>query len=129
MSNSDDDIQSESIINHSITIGDHLHKRIENHILLLKSLIDRNHTKQKWIITALLEKLKHDENNLPSKEKHLRFNVDPHLHNEISKKINYLKKFRKSYSKKQWFLEAIYEKLEREEENTKNMLVQLKNRN
>lgn len=132
MKNSDDDhsnSETETLINHSITIGEHLHKRIEKHIHLLKHLEDQSHTKQKWFISAFLEKIENDKDeDLPSssKDRHLRFKLEKQLQQKIEKKIGLIKKFRKSYSKKQWFVEAIYEKLESEEEKARKLLLKLK---
>ena len=115
-------------INHSITVGDHLHKRIEKHLCLLKYLENQSYTKQRWLISAFLEKIE-SENEMDfssHKSKYLRFKLNKQLQEKIEGKINFIKKFRRSYSKKQWFIEAVHEKLEREEEKAKKLIHQLK---
>ena len=119
-------------INHSITVGEHLHKRFEKHLHLLKHLEDQSYTKQQWLVSAFLEKIERENETDISplaKSRHLRFKLKKQLQEKIEEKINIIKSFRKSYSKKQWFIEAIYEKLEREEEKAKKLLLQLKELN
>jgi hypothetical protein len=114
-------------LSYSVTIGDNLHKRIDKHLNLLKNLEDENYTKQQWLMAALKEKLEKDENlsDIP-KARHLRVQVDRNTHKKLESMVNLIKNFRRSYSKKQLLVEAICEKLDREEEKAKKLLLDLK---
>lgn len=125
MENSDEDNDT-SILNYSVTIGDNLHLRIEKHVRLLKILEDKSHTKQKWILNAVKEKLKKECDPLSSKDRHLQIKMDPKTHQLIEEQVNMIKKGRRSYSKKQLIVEAIFEQLDREEEKAKELLEKLK---
>lgn len=105
--------------NFTIRISENLHKRFNQHINCLKH-VNRIKTKQNWIEDALREKLERDEKISYEilNEKLLRFKVNENLFLEIDNKVKIIKKFR-NYSKKQWILEAIYEKLDREEDPVK----------
>lgn len=99
----------------SIKISEHLHKRFIKHLKTLKNLTDQPLTRQKWLSEAFLEKLSEADdipNNLT--EKLLHFKIEESIYNQIHKKVEVIKKFR-NFSKTQWMIEAIYEKLEREE--------------
>ncbi len=109
-------------VEYTVRIGNHLYQRINKHMRLLKNL--KNETsKQKWIKEAISEKLKVDETsdeNLGDRFLHLKFEIE--LWHEVQKKIEILKTFYTSISKKQWIEEAIYEKLDREEQDSKDLL-------
>lgn len=112
-------------INYSFKIGDHLHNKIENHIRIIKKLADRSCTRQRWITEAIKEKLDRETQNEISsipKDKYFQIKVPPHINEKIEKKIDEMKSFRRSYSKKQLLVEAISEKLEREEKKAKDLL-------
>lgn len=109
-------------VEYTVIIGNHLYHRIDKHVRLLKNL-KINSSKQKWVLEAIEEKLKIDvalEANLGDRLLHVKCDIE--LWNEIQKKIELLKAFRRSISKKQWIEEAIYDKLEREEQKSKELL-------
>jgi hypothetical protein len=109
------------IKNYSIRIGERLYIRINKHILFLKHL-NKSQNKQAWIEEAILDKLKKEEEQdgieCISREKHLSFKIRSQIDTRIEKRVEFIKKIRGSFSKKQWLLEAIYEKLDTEEEET-----------
>jgi len=107
----------------SIRINENLHKRFNQHIKCLKNINRRLVTKQNWIVDAFQEKLAHQDDSFSGilNEKLIHFKVDEKLFNELDSKVEMIKKFR-SFSKKQWMIEAIYEKLEREEQKVKKEL-------
>jgi hypothetical protein len=111
---------------YSFTVSPHIHERLERHILILKKLIDRKTTKQGWMIDSIKEKLIKDANNnqLP-KATCLNVKIGEKLENEIMQKVEFAKKFRFSYSKKQWLVDAVLEKLDREEMEVKGKLIDL----
>ena len=109
-------------VEYTIRIGNHLYQKIDKHIRLLKHL-KNDSSKQKWVQEAIREKLKIDEishEQLGDRFLHLKFDVDLWL--EIQKRIDMLKAFHTSISKKQWIEEAVYEKLDRDEKNSQELL-------
>jgi hypothetical protein len=109
------------IKNYSIRIGERLYKRIYKHIQLLKHL-NKIQNKQSWLEGAIQDKLEREKEldivDCISPEKHLSFKISSQIDAKIEKKVEIIKKFRSSFSKKQWVLEAIYEKLDNEEIGT-----------
>jgi hypothetical protein len=109
-------------IEYTVRIGNHLYQRISRHLLLLKHL-KNNESKQNWIQEAVKEKLAADE--LSKEEvgdRFLHLKLDVELWSELEKKVESLKATRTSVSKKVLIEEAIFEKLDREEQNSKKML-------
>jgi hypothetical protein len=109
------------IKNISMRIGEHLYKRISQHIQYLKHL-NKSQNKQSWIENAILRKLKKEEEEDVSEslspEKHLSFKISSLINARIEKRVEVEKQLRKSFSKKMWILEAINEQLDLEEEGT-----------
>lgn len=110
-----------------ITISPHIHERLERHLLILKKLIDRGMTKQIWITSAIKEKLRKDsdKNQIP-KASTLSVKIDQELDKLILERIEYVKKFRVSYSKKQWLVDAIIDKLDSEEQDAERKILETK---
>ncbi len=117
-----------SQINYAIPIENDLHNRIEKLIKLLNHSDDKKHTKQSWILDAFVKKLQKEEEPGPeiSQNKHLRFAINQHLYEKIENKIKTVKKTRKGYTKNQWFIDAVNEKLEQDERRAKKLLLKLK---
>jgi hypothetical protein len=113
-----DDLDSNEV-NYSLRIGERLYARIYKHIHFLKSLkIIKN--KKDWIEKTILDKLENDEEICDSMSpvKHLSFKILPHIDDKIKARVEVIKQLRGHFSKKQWVLEAIYEKLDKEEKET-----------
>lgn len=95
-----------------------IYQRVEDLLYLSKNLSGEIVYKQDWILKAIKEKLKYDEELLHDtipKEKFLNIKIDQTTLKSLEEKVNLIKKFRRTYSKKQWIVEAIQEKLNREE--------------
>ena len=106
----------------SIKVSEYLYKRFNNHLRNLKNLYGNSFKRQQWIKNAFIEKLKNQEENLDIlTQKWLHFKLESEIHEDIDAQVEKIKKFR-NFSKKQWMLEAIYEKLDREEQQTKKIL-------
>ncbi|CAF24144.1 hypothetical protein [Candidatus Protochlamydia amoebophila] len=102
------------IIHYNVEIGNFLFKLINDHIHFLKnSKNDIN--KKDWVAEAIREKLQDPESEEDQRTRYLHLQLETDLFEEIDKKMEFLKAFRRSVSKKQWIIEAIFEKLEREE--------------
>jgi hypothetical protein len=80
-------------------------------------------TKQDWFSKAIKEKLKNENDALSiPKKKVFQIKIDDKTNKELNDTVEHIRKFRRSYSKKQWILEAIQEKLAREEMLIKKMI-------
>lgn len=113
----------------SFNVGENLYKKLNNHIDLLKCLDDRSLSKQRWLTEAINEKLKDEDSNpnqtIP-RAKTLHFLIKEDLLKKIESRVEIIKNFRTSFSKKLWMLEAIHSKLDREEAKAKQLLEKLK---
>lgn len=114
-------------VNYSFRVNEDLYNRFNKHLHLLKRLENSSISKQKWITEAINEKLASEKSNPDSiaKDRHISFRVEKQLSKNIEKSIEKTRKFRRSFSKKQWFVEAIYKKLETEEHKAKDLLKQM----
>lgn len=113
---------------YTITIDERLYQRLEKHLRILRHIEHKGLSKQKWVMDAIKEKLEKedcDKNSALPKDRHLVLMLNELINVKIASKVNVQKQFRNSYSKKQWLLEAIYEKLENEEHKTKQFLDEL----
>jgi polyribonucleotide nucleotidyltransferase len=108
---------------YAIKIKAELDERISHHVRALKYL-EGGYSKKRWIQEAIKEKLqiyqKKDLEKAQS-DRTLNFSISRHTHDEIDKIIRILKKLKISTSKTEFFIEAIIEKLERDEENVKKL--------
>lgn len=112
---------------YSVTIDEQLYKRLEKHITVLKHIEQKGLTKQKWIMDAIKAKLNKDnqsDNFEIPKNRYLVLKINAPINSKIESNVSVQKRFR-SYSKKQWILEAISEKLNHEEYVTKKFFDQI----
>ena len=126
--NSLSDKFAKQIRNYSIRIGERFYRRLFKHIQFLKQLKSIQN-QQQWLAEAILAQLKKEEeqdiNAYISSEKHLSFKISSDIDARIEKRVNVIKKFRISFSKKQWVLEAISERLDAEEKETREKAQEL----
>lgn len=118
----------DQVRNYSLRIGERFYKRISKHIQLLKQL-NSIQNKQEWIEETILIKLKKEEEQdldecIPS-EKYLSFKIKIQIDAKIEKRVEMIKKIRGSFSKKQWIVEAIYDRLDIEEKAIKEKAKEL----
>ncbi len=107
----------------NLSVGEYLFGRIDKHIRSLKFLNKEGINKREWMASAIREKLATEDvgvDKIP-RSKYFNIPVDEHLHSKLEERIGFIKKFRK-YSSKQLVLEAILEKLEREEAKTAELV-------
>ncbi len=139
MKNSNPDIECENLqpptqIGYALPIDEHLYNRIEKLIRLLNHVDDKKHTRQRLVIDAFLEKLGKNQKidaldtspEIPKKR--LRFAINARMYEKIEKEIQTIKKTRRSYSKQEWFTEAINEKLDKEEKKAQKLLEKTTNK-
>lgn len=111
-------------IAYGIKVKASLDERIFNHVRALKYLEGKGYSKQRWIHEAIKEKLQackkiNFENE--KSDRTLNFSISRYTHNEIDKVIKILKKLKIKTSKTEFFIEAIIEKLERDEEDVRKL--------
>lgn len=105
--------------NYTLRFGKDLYIRLNKHIQNLKSLQAPNNTIQKWITEAIQEQIEIESKLKPeqlARDNYTSFKVALQLAEKIENNVNIIRLYCKSFSKKQWFAEAFYAKLEREEE-------------
>lgn len=124
MSTLEDENDLDRYARYTIQIGDSFSERLDRHISLLKLIEKKDLYKQQWVVDAIIEKLKKDEaippNALP-KDKHLSLKINKDLRRRIENIVCSLKNVRRTYSAKQWIIEAISEKLSEDEERVKKL--------
>jgi hypothetical protein len=119
-----DYIKNSKAINYSLKIKSSLGKRIDSHVRALKYLEGSAYSKKRWIQDAITEKLKSwKTSDLEEIQPDctLNFGISPIINEEITQIIMFLKKLKIKTSKTDFFLEAIYEKLSKEEKTTKEL--------
>lgn len=106
------------------SVSPHLFKRISKHVNLSKALDNLMMTKRSWILEAIKEKLEKDNDyqSIP-KDTRISFHIDKPTWKLIQERVDHIRKFRRTtYSKKQWLVEAIEEKLSIEEDAMRKKL-------
>jgi len=119
----------DKIINHAFRIGEDLRNRIEKQVKFLKAFDNRSYSIQMWINEAIKERFELEKNLSPEelgKEKYLSFRLYERISEKIESSVQMIRQFRTSFSKKQWFLEAFYEKLIRDEKKAKKVLKKMR---
>jgi enoyl-CoA hydratase/carnithine racemase len=126
---SDKELENSGIVDYTIPVEETLFDRVEKIIDLLNASDDQKHTKQSWLVDAILKKISKERIDMayePSKVRHLRFSIKKGLYEKIDKTVKTLRRSNKSYTKTQWFIEAVNEKLEQEERKAKKLLVKFR---
>lgn len=106
-------------------VGESFHLRLANHIRTLKYMGMLERSKRDWLTEAIQEKLHREEQNAHSVksipvQRSLHISLDPELRIALEARIDLIKKVTSQpYSTKKWVLEAIQEKIEREEALTR----------
>lgn len=102
-----------------VQVGVRLKPSLYKSLLLhLKNLKEQKHperTQNTWILNAIRKKMERDEasTGIP-KAKHLALKLDVSLSDRLEARIEEISKVIPHYTKKQWILEAVEEKLENE---------------
>lgn len=108
-------------IDYSVRIGANFFHRLNNHIRLRKH-VGFSNSKQAWINEAIREKIESDKDKSLEDitgDKYLNIKINHYLNEEVEKLVEVIKKIRISFSKKQWLIEAILDKLDRDEPKIK----------
>jgi len=110
---------------HNIHLPDRLHRKLSAHIDILKSLDDRSITNQTWITKAIKNKINKTGIQNPleiPKQRTVCVKIDQRLLSEIDEKVEFLKKFNRTYSKSKLIVEAILEQLDEEQNKIKELI-------
>lgn len=112
----------------SFKLGEHIYERVERHIRSLKFQEKKDIKKKEWFAAAIREKLVNERKQskleqIPQR-KHILFPIEKDLYNDLQKHLSLIKKHC-PYSTKELILEAILEKLEREESGTKEFVAKM----
>lgn len=103
--------------------------RIDEHVRTLNCFSEKDaRHKREWVLDAIREKLDREQEfsvrNIPQ-EKHLSIYMDTDLYTKLDERIELIKKLKGGFTKKQWIMAAVVEKLNREEQNAKALLKKL----
>lgn len=101
---------------YTFSINKTLHEKLEKLVHLCRATINSDQTKQAWVREAIKEKLSLENINedIP-KERRISLKIEEDLLKQIEERVEILKNYLTSYSKRLWIIDAIYEKMDRDE--------------
>lgn len=108
-------------------ISPFLHKEIEAHLLTLQKSFKQQISKQKWVVQAITEKLRRQEENqeeIKNNRERIGFLIDPLNHKRLEEFVKKISIEIGEYSKQRLLLEAVLEKLSAEEESIKQKFLE-----
>jgi hypothetical protein len=101
----------------TVKVKTSLHDKLLNHLQKLKSQNHPDRTQNAWVLNAILSKMERDEaSQVIPKARNLALKFDETLTERLEARIEEISKTIPHYTKKQWILDAIEEKLEMEKE-------------
>ena len=108
-----------------ISVGTNLHEKLTRHLFLLKAT-NRRFSQSDWICDAIKESLESEniDGDLP-KERKITISIDDYTFKKLEERVHFFKQIYSSFSKKQWIVEAIYKKFDRESSKLKDELQRL----
>jgi len=110
---------------YQFSISPAIYNKLEKHLSLLRA-IGRTSSKRNFLLQAIQDKLETEDLSVEiPKERRINFRISRIMFEQIDTRVDIMKKYRHTYSKKQWILEALYEKLEKDEKEAKNRLKEL----
>lgn len=110
---------------HTFFLPNHLHKKLSLHINVLKAFEEGKTSNQKWITNAIKNKIKKTGKQNPHeipKDRKICIKIEDDLLEEINEKVEFLKKFNRTYSRSKLVVEAILDQLEEEREKASKLL-------
>lgn len=110
---------------HNFFLPNHLHKKLTLHIDVLKAFGDAKTNNQSWITNAIKNKIKKTGKQNPHeipKDRKICIKIEDDLLEEINEKVEFLKKFNRTYSRSKLVVEAILDQLEEEREKASKLL-------
>lgn len=127
-----DEIKSEtneakSEVQFCIRVNGPIYRKINDYVTIVRRSSNRSFSKKLWAQEAIKEKLEREKSIFSDKfnAKKITFSIDRSLNDDVDKQVEILKKIHKSYSKKAWFEEAFYEKIENDKHKSQELLEKL----
>ena len=121
MENEDLESELRKPITLRIMLPPSIQEKLDQHLQVLKLIKHPEKKPQHWIMNAIRKKLIDDYNSL-EKGKTINVRLPKKLTEQVNDRIAYLNTLQPNYTKKQWFLEAIEEKLEIEKRMVESKL-------
>jgi hypothetical protein len=113
-----------SVKNYSFIISPQINHKLSKHLTSLK-MIKGNLKKSEWLVNAIKEKLNRDNcGEIIQKEMRINLPIDEETLERLESNVKMTGKFRTSFSKKQWIVEAILEQLEKESHEVRSFAKQ-----
>lgn len=109
------------IANYNVGVDGPMWDHIEKQVAFRKS-VDNSYSKRRWIIDSILEKLSRvsAKDIVLQNKKQISFAITKYLQMQLEKVMNFYRKIDPTYSKNQFFMDAIKEKIAREQRAVKN---------
>lgn len=116
----------EKPIQYTLTLTPKLQSKLEEHLEILKKLHHPEKKRQTWLVNAIHEKFSRETGSQNiHKCNHLNLRLSQTLTQKLNERLDEIAKSHPGYSKKQWILDAIEEKLEAEREIVQEKLAEL----
>lgn len=108
-----------------VAISSSLYDKLTKHLFLLKAT-NRRFSQSDWICDAIKENLEIEkiDGDLP-KQRKITISIDDSTFQKLENRVDFFKQIYSSFSKKQWVVEAICKKLDRDSNKLKEELQKL----
>lgn len=125
MKQAENSTEIEKNVRYSIRIRAHLERQISNHVLKLKQLSGKSHSRKKWVLEAINEKLNswnpNEIENIKA-DSRLDLEISKSMNDKVNSIVSQIRKLNVKIDKKDFFIESVIEKLEREESRVEELL-------
>ena len=118
------DITNSDTTNYNVSVNISIWDHIEKQVAFNKSTNDKSYSKRRWILDSVIEKLSSvsAKDIILENKKSISFAITNFMLKKIEKVISFYRKFDPTYSKNQFFMDAISEKVEKEQKASKSTL-------
>jgi hypothetical protein len=107
---------------YAFSINPYLSNKLKKHLHLLNA-INLRESQSRWVLQAIRERLDNESmDDILEKEVRVNITIDTPTRKALDHRIELCKKCRTSFSKKQWIVEAVAEKLDRDEKKLREKL-------
>lgn len=98
----------------SLKIGANLYEKLTQHLFLSKAA-NKRYSQSDWICEAIVEGLETEKiDGVLPKERKITISIDDDTLEKLEERVKFFQQIYTSFSKKQWVVEAIYKKLDRD---------------
>jgi hypothetical protein len=118
-----EDHKKSKVQQYSVNISSFLYNKLDQHVFIVRKLLGIHRTKRDWLVAAIEEKLAREaaDNNF-GEVKRISFKIDPLTKKQLEDRLQNIRRLRDTFSKKQWILDAIQERLDQQKEEVKKGL-------